>query len=194
MHKKTIIIDLDNVLVDCAMLARLNEFLGKSYVEEDFKDFYKQDIIKDPQEKQRFFDFLFSTYFYKDVPIKDDVHKVLKELNKRFEVYLCSDFLWPNHEWKCDKLISDKYALFRKEFSYLHPSQFMFLRAKQYFNVDVQIDDRISYLSPYAKERLLFTTFQNQNIPDEELKKQNITRVNNWKEITERLLGGIPVE
>ena len=36
--------------------------------------------------------------------------------------------------------------------------------------------------------KLLFTAWHNKDLTDDELKKQNIIRVNNWKEIASILL------
>ena len=39
-----------------------------------------------------------------------------------------------------------------------------------------------------AEKKLLFSAYHNKNIPDEELKKDGLIRVNNWKEVEKILL------
>ena len=53
---------------------------------------------------------------------------------------------------------------------------------------DIRIDDSMEKLNGPAQTKLLFTAYHNENINDEELKKNNIQRVNNWKEIEQILL------
>lgn len=58
---------------------------------------------------------------------------------------------------------------------------------KSIVNCDIKIDDRINNIEG-AKTKLLFTAWHNKDLSDEELKKQGIIRVNNWKEIRKVLL------
>jgi len=186
---KTLIIDIDECLVEKAMLVRVNEFLGTNYVLNDLKEsgFYAQDMIKDPVQKAKFFDWLFTTDFYKDVPCKDGVHEVLPKLNDKFKVLLCSDFVMPGQEWRCDRIISNKYELIKREFPYMHPTQFIFMHDKKTLKADIQIDDKVKQLSPFVSQRILYTTWHNEDIKDAELQKQKIIRMNSWKEIAKYL-------
>ena len=43
MDKKTIVIDMDDVITSETLTEIINEYEGKNYKDEDFKDFYKQD-------------------------------------------------------------------------------------------------------------------------------------------------------
>jgi 5'(3')-deoxyribonucleotidase len=185
--KKSLIIDMDDVIAECFMIPALNDFLGTNYTIDDpvFLEvgFFLQDVIKDPAQKQKFFDMLFKRYIYDNIPPKPDALEVLKKLNDKYDLYVCSSYLTPNQEYRCDKLISDKYKWLMKELPFLHPRQYMFMGAKQFLNVDVILDDRLLNLSPHAKTKLLFTAWHNKNVSDAELKKRGIVRVNNWQEV-----------
>lgn len=186
--KKTLIIDIDDVLVDNYSLIMLNKFLGTNYKEEDFSNYYIQDAIKSPKILEEFYNFVFSQDMYKDIHIKDGVQIILPKLNEKYDLMLCSNILTPNYEWQADKEFASKFNFLRKNFSYLKPSQFIFMKKKQILHADIMIDDNPSNFGKYIKKKLMFVAYHNKNINDIILAKQNITRVNSWFEIANILL------
>lgn len=57
-----------------------------------------------------------------------------------------------------------------------------FTSAKHLFKADIQIDDRLSNFDNDIKTKILFPSYHNRNITDEELKEKMILRAgNNWK-------------
>ena len=70
-----------------------------------------------------------------------------------------------------------------REFDFLDPEKIIFTNSKNIFVADVQIDDRLPNLQGPVKLKLLFDSYHNKNISDEELKESNVLRVYNWKEI-----------
>lgn len=54
-------------------------------------------------------------------------------------------------------------------------------------NFDIRIDDRLLGLGN-AKIKLLFNSWSNNTISEEELKEKNVIRVNGWDDIEKILL------
>lgn len=54
-------------------------------------------------------------------------------------------------------------------------------------NFDIRIDDKINNLDG-SETKLLFSTWHNTDISEEELKRDNIVRVNSWYDIEKILL------
>ena len=44
---KTVMVDMDNVLVDTKLLDLINEFLESNYKRETLKNYYLQELVKD---------------------------------------------------------------------------------------------------------------------------------------------------
>ena len=70
---------------------------------------------------------------------------------------------------------------------FIEPQNYIFTADKSIVNCDIKIDDKISNIEG-AETKLLFTAWHNKDLTAEELNKQNIIRVNNWKEIRKVLL------
>ena len=70
---------------------------------------------------------------------------------------------------------------------FIPPHNYIFTADKSIINCDIKIDDKIKNIEG-AKTKLLFTAWHNKELTDEDLKLENIIRVNNWKEIEEILL------
>ena len=188
MMKKILIIDIDDVLVDSYMFIMLNKFLGTTYKEEDFSDYYLEDAIKDPKQLDEYYKFIFTQDMYKDIPIKEGVQEVLPKLNQKYDLLLCTDFLIPNYEWQADKEFISKFNMLKEKFSYLNPKQFIFMRRKPLLNADIMIDDKLTNFGEHVEKKLLFTAYHNKGIDDSVLSKQGATRVNSWFEIADLLL------
>ena len=186
--KKVLIIDIDDVLVENFMLIMLNKFLKTNYKIEDFRDYYIQDKIKDPQKLKEFFNFLFSQDMYKSVPTKEGVQDVLPKLNEKYNLFLCTDFLIPNYEWQGDKEFVSKFNMLKENFSYLNPKQFIFMSKKQLLNADIMIDDNPKNFGENVKTKIMFSAYHNENIPKKDLDNKNIIRVSSWEEIAKILL------
>jgi len=188
--KKVLLCDMDDVMVNCAMLVRINEHLGTAYQDQDETiPYYRQEIILDGTERNKFFTDIFpNMYYYKDVAIKENAREILQKLNEKYELYIVTDFCIPGHSYLGAKIIPDKFKILTSEFPFLQPEQFVFIRSKKLLTGDIMIDDKVSNLSPHVSQKLLFTAWHNKNISDAELFKQGITRVNNWSDIASKLL------
>ena len=86
------------------------------------------------------------------------------------------------------KHLKNKFKYLIKTFPFIEPQQYVFTTNKEIINCDIKIDDRAANLKGKAEKKLLFSAYHNKNIPDEELKKDGLIRVNNWKEVEKILL------
>ena len=188
MNKKKILIDVDEVICDSGFLKLMNEFLGTNYKLEDFTEYYIDDVIGDDNKKQAFYDYFITKDSYKFVELYDDAYDTLKKLNDVYEVYIYSACVNPFFTDKAGGEFKKKYDFLIRTFPFLNPFNFIFTNTKNMIKADVQIDDRLNNLNGDIGLKLLYTAYHNKNIVDEELKSNNVIRVNNWKEIEKILL------
>lgn len=181
--KKKLLVDLDYVICKPGFLKILNEFCGTKYKEEDFTDYIIDDVIGSEEKIQAFYDYYISKDGYKDAVLFEGVKETLKRLNKYYDIYICSACVMFGAERKSAKLFKDKFEYLMREFDFLDPEKIIFTNSKNIFVADVQIDDRLPNLQGPVKLKLLFDSYHNKNISDEELKESNVLRVYNWKEI-----------
>ena len=77
-YVETFMVDLDEVITKGGMLYLINQFLGTEYKEEDFTDYYMQNVI--PKEYQEdFWNYFFSKNLYDYCTIEPHAYEVLEE-------------------------------------------------------------------------------------------------------------------
>lgn len=182
--KKRIMIDMDDVIVSGGFLHLLNEFMYTNYKEEDFNEFYMQDIVPN---KKEFFNYFLKHNLYDYCEIKDSAIEVIKKLSKNFDIYICTSYIYKEIIEDSGIILKYKYDYLLKYFPFLNPSNFIFTGDKSVINCDIKIDDRVENLEN-SNIKILFSAYHNKNISDKELKEKNILRVNNWSEIKNLLL------
>lgn len=182
-----LIVDMDDVLTINGFIRMVNEFLNSNYTQEDAKSYYINDLV--PEEKmQDWIKFFSQKNVYDYVDISEDCQEVLKKLNDKYDIYIVTGFVFRDAPQLSGKLLKDKYDFLYKNFPFINPHNFMFASKKEVVNADVRIDDSPEKLKGNAKLKLLYTAYHNKDLTDEELKKDNLIRVNSWKEI-ESILG-----
>ena len=189
MNKKSIMIDMDEVIVVGNFSNYLIEFLG----EVDFEKLhsqYRQDLIKGREEEFR------KIYKYKNLyksdngdyigPLPDCVNTI-KELNEKYDVYIVTAYIWKEDVIDAATNLKNKFEYLHYWFPFIDTNNFIFMTDKTKIKYDIGIDDRVSNLESCDK-KLLFTEFRNKKLTDEELENKGITRVNNWFDIKKKLL------
>jgi len=179
---KKLFIDIDDVICENRILSVINEVTGKCYKEEDFSNYYMQEILTDDL-LPFFHKKLFRTDIYKNCVFKEDSINVIKRLSKLFNIYLLTSAYVSGADGKAGRLYKDKYNFIVKHFSFLGEKKLVITYDKSIINGDILIDDRIDNLTDNFKTKLLFTCYSNKNISNDALKQKNIIRVNSWKEI-----------
>jgi 5'(3')-deoxyribonucleotidase len=85
-------------------------------------------------------------------------------------------------------MIKNKYDWLEKNIPFITANQIIFMSSKNLLDADIRIDDRMSNLDGNGSIKLLYTSWHNLNITNEELASKNIIRVNNWLDIANILL------
>ena len=189
MNKKSIMIDMDEVIVVGNFSNYLIEFLGKVDFEKLHSQ-YRQDLIKGREEEFR------KIYKYKNLYKNDNGEylkplpncvEVIKELNRKYDIYITTTYIWKGDVIDSATNLKNKFEYLHYWFPFIDTNNFIFMTYKTKIKYDIGIDDRISNLESCDK-KLLFTEFRNNNITNEELKSRGIIRVNNWLEVKDELL------
>ncbi|MDD3048914.1 MAG: hypothetical protein PHQ89_02860 [Bacilli bacterium] len=184
--KEILSIDHDDVIVKGGFLYLINEYLGTNYKEEEFTDYYMQDVIPEEQKKD-FFKYFLTKNMYEYCTVEEGAAEIIKELKKYYEVFIATSFIIKEIVDDSGILVGNKFKNLRQILPFLNPDNFVFLGNKSILKSHIHIDDKGSNLLSF-KRNLLYTAYHNQNIPDKELKLQKFERVNNWQEIEQKLL------
>ena len=181
-----IMIDLDETICGLKFFDHMNRFFGTDYSPENALGYYAEDLLTE-EEQKAFADYIVEQNLYETANIFDDAIEVIERLNKNHKVYICSAYVFRDNPKKSGKHLYNKYNFLVEKFPFIHPDNFVFIYNKTMFDADVKIDDRVSNLTG-AKIKLLYTAYHNEDIPDEKLKEEGITRVNSWQEIENILI------
>ncbi len=184
MNKKTIVIDMDDVITTETLTGIINEYLGTNYKENDFTEFYKQDVVPD---KKEFFKYFLTKNEYDYGKITPNAINVIKKLNKKYEVFIGTSFIFREIVNESGILVKNKYDFLIKNFPFLNPMNFIFVGNKSILKSDIKIDDKIENLVN-GDIKILFTAYHNKNISDEELKSKGIIRAKDWLDVKKILL------
>lgn len=193
MVRKKILLDVDEVICSSGFLSAVNEFLGTNYEIDDFTDYYI-DRKAIPKEKiEEFKEFVNNRNLYENTYILPGANEVIKRLNEVYDIYICSACVNGLNVEGSGKIFMDKYNFLIKNFSFLNPEHFIFTNTKNLFKADIQIDDRLSNLDDEIEIKILFPSYHNKNVTDEELNQKGVLRAgydwrNGWNEIEKILL------
>ena len=181
---KSIMIDMDEVIVKNGLINIINEYYGTSYGETDFKSYYIQDLLPD---KKAFFDYFFTKNMYDYCELCNGVTEVLAELNEYYKIYIGTSYIFREYPEKCGLILKYKYDFLTNNFPFLNPYRCVFLGDKSVLNCNIRIDDRIDNLDG-AESKLLYTAYHNHDYSNEYLDENGIVRVDDWYDIKKLLL------
>ena len=189
MGRKSIMIDMDEVIVVGNFSKFLIEFLGDVNFEK-LNSQNRQELIRGKEEEFK------KIYKYKNLykndrgdyiePLPDCVN-VVKELNEKYDVYIVTAYVWKGNVIDAATNLKNKFEYLHYWFPFIDTNNFIFMSNKTKIKYDIGIDDRTSNLENCDK-KLLFTEFRNKKLTDEELESKEIIRVNNWLEVKKELL------
>lgn len=182
---KTMMVDMDDVLTYGNFSKILEDYLGYKPDYDNITNYYIQDILED--KKEDFFSKFKDMDMYENATLLPDCYDILKELNKYYKIYICTDYIWREIVEYAGNNLKNKYNFLYNKLDFIEPKNFIFVGDKSIVNCDIKIDDKVNNIEG-AKTKLLFTAWHNKDLTNDELKKQNIIRVNNWKDIKEILL------
>ena len=189
MERKSIMIDMDEVIVKGRFTEFLDEFLGGVDLKK-LNGFNRQDLIKG-REKEFEKIYAFKNLYKNDdgsfvEPLPNCV-EVIERLNQEYDIYIVTSYIWKENVIDAAHNLKYKYEYLRYFFPFLDSNNFIFISDKSKIQFDIGIDDRPKNLISCEK-KLLFTEFRNEKLSKEDLEKDNIIRVNNWLEVKKNLI------
>lgn len=183
-RKEIFMVDMDDVICSGGLLYLINKYLGTNYVVDDFKDFYMQDVIPN---KEEFFKWFQTQNLYDYCELLPDAFPVLEELNRQYELYIGTSYIYPEIAEKSSFIIPQKCEYLSKSLPFISPYQYVFLSNKKIFQADIKLDDRICNLDG-ARTKLLFSAYHNLEYSNMELQSKGIERMKDWSDVKRRLL------
>lgn len=195
MPKKSILLDVDEVICFAGYLDAANKFMNTNYKIEDINTYYIEDAIIPKDKLEEYNKFLSNINFYENPYILPDAIEVIKKLNKYYDIYICSACVMHINIKDSGKQFKDKYDFLIRALPFLNAENFIFTNAKHIIKADIQIDDKLSNLEGDIPIKILFPSYHNKYISKDELDKKNIIKAGNdwktaWSEIEKILLKG----
>ena len=187
---KTIMVDMDNVITDGIFNGFLEEFLGEKIDINSSKVYYRQELIKGREDE--FKQVYQYRNLYENAPLLDGCYEVLEKLNNKYDIYIVTSYIWEKDIISAEENLKNKFQYLQQKLPFINPSKHIFTQNKKIMNFDIRIDDRLSGLEN-SNIKLLFDSWSNKTITNEELKKNNIIRVKDWYDV-ENVLKEIDTE
>lgn len=191
--KKVLLIDVDEVITFSDILDAINEFMNTDYSIDDFNTYFiDREVI--PQDKiLEYNKYLVSRGFYKNPKVLPNAVEVIKDLNEIYDVYICSSCINLIDVNSSGAIFKDKFDFLVNLLPFINPKHFIFTSSKNLIKADIIIDDLIDNLKNDIELKILFPSYHNKEISNEELDKFGIIRAgydwqNGWEEIKKILL------
>ena len=179
---KTLMIDMDDVITRGNFYKYIEEFNGKKIDMDKTTNYYIiQESIED--NKEEFWKYVENKDLYKDAPLFEDCYEVLEKLNKKYDVYIVTSYLWRESIDLSAKNLGYKYNYLKEKLPFIDQTKYIFTTNKSLLKFDIKIDDKIANLDN-CKTKILYNSWHNKH----EKYDENVIRVNNWKEIGDVLL------
>jgi 5'-nucleotidase len=171
-----VIIDMDEVIAD-----PMGEMIGW------YKENYGLDVDWDkmlvgswlngfPEQHQLLVkERLMSPGFFRRLPVMEDSIDVLREMNKRYEIFIVSAAM------EFPESLKDKLEWLMEHFPFFTWRQLTLCGSKDLVFGDFMIDDHVKNLKNFKGKQYLFTAAHNLEIT-------GYDRINNWKEAGEIFL------
>lgn len=172
--KKTLAIDMDNVLVniEANWIDWYYREFGVLITREAMLGINEYDAFPDKEAARSL---LHKPGFFQHAPIITGAHDALQELKKEYEIYIVSAAMeFPNS-------LLEKYDWLNKHLPFISWRNIVLCGGKSIIGTDILIDDHVKNLDFFKGEAILFTAAHNINI-------SRYTRANNWDDVLTLLL------
>lgn len=172
----TLAVDMDEVIADAGKKLKTwyKRDYGIGFAEDEPKGKNLDEAVL-PEHKEVFHQYANTPGFFLDLEVMPDAKRVLEELNKKYKLYLVSAAMeFPNS-------LRDKFDWIQNNLPFITWEQICLCGSKSIIQTDIMIDDRIRNFKSFNGRKLLYYAHHNSNVTGYE-------RVNNWKEIEDKLL------
>ncbi len=189
---KKILLDVDEVVCFSGFLGAVNDFMGTDYEIDDFTDYYIDEVAIPKDRFGEFNQFVNERNLYDNAHILPGAVETIKKLNEFYDIYICSSCVNDFDINGSGRIFSDKYNFLISTLPFLSPKHFIFTSVKNMFKADIQIDDRLSNFDDEIETKILFPSYHNKDVADEELQLKGVCRAGNdwytaWSEIEKML-------
>jgi 5'-nucleotidase len=171
-----VIIDMDEVIAD--PMGDMIDWYSRQYeLQVDRQKMLGGSWVKGfPEEHQPLvMERLLSVGFFRNLPVMKDSVEVIREMNKRYEVFIVSAATeFPNS-------LKEKLEWLEEHFPFLTWRQVVLCGDKRLIKGDYMIDDHVRNLRHFEGKKYLFTSAHNLDITEFE-------RLNDWQEVAEVFL------
>lgn len=179
--KEKMLIDLDDTIIVDSWKELTEEYLKKTIDLDSLKPgTYVNSGLISPEFTKYFLEHNLYDYGKLDSYVVDSI----KELSKRYDVYISSIFVTPGMPEISSIFAKRKIDFLNEYFPFLGEDKFLILGSKNMIEVDISIGDSMSDQIG-KKQNFLLTRYHNMHISKEEISKKNSIRVNSWKELME---------
>ena len=191
--KKRLLLDVDEVIVFSGFLPFINEFLGTNYTIDDFSQYYLDQAVIPSDRFQEYTEYMKDKNLYLNPEFLPGAIEAIEKLNQVYDIYICSSSVNGDDYENSGRIFKDKYDFLRKYLPFINPRKYIFTSSKSLIKADIQIDDLASNMNSDVETKVLFPSYHNKNVSDEELKKMGIVRAGTdwrkgWEEVLKILL------
>lgn len=172
---KRLIVDMDDVLANAT-----GQFIN--YYERDFGVRVERAVLNGKHESEGFPDnhnilrkYPLQENFFRTMVPNELSQDVLEKLNNKYDLFIVSAAV------QFPQSLTEKLAWLNEYFSFLSWKQIVFCGSKTVVHGDYMIDDLPHNLEHFNGEKIIFTAPHNIHL-------NHLHRVNNWKEVGEKLL------
>lgn len=188
MERKKLLLDVDEVICFSGFLEAVNDFMDTNYEIDDFTDYYIDEVVIPKDRFDEFNRFVNNRNLYENVHILPGAIDTIKRLNEEYDIYICSSCVNDFDVNGSGRIFADKYNFLIRTLPFLNPKKFIFTSVKNMFKADIQIDDRIANFDTDIETKILFPSYHNKDVLDDELLEKGILRVgydwrSGWQEI-----------
>ena len=187
--KKTILIDVDDVICENHFFNIVNEYLTlkgmvplKSLDNFSRPDF-ENEVFPTDEERHSFSDYYITRDSYEGVNPIDGAVEGIRQLLKKNDVYMVTSCIHYERERDFARQFTDKFKWILDTFPFFPPENIIMVNKKHVFRGDVIIDDRLKNLQGEYPIKILFSSFHNDTVSDQELKEVGAVRAKDWNEI-----------
>lgn len=179
MSKKTLMIDLDQVITDGTWKEQIEEFLNRK-IDLEKTGYYLENALG--SRKEEFYQTQSEINMYKNAELMPNAYDVLKELNQKYELYIVSSYNLADIPNRAGEHLKTKYEFIYQELPFIKQEQIVLINNKKLCKFDIGIDDKINNLAS-STYKILYRSWHNRDI------QSNCDAiVNNWIDIKNILL------